>query len=95
MTIPIETANVINFQDLEVLIEETYDRYASIPEAFESHNNSFLFYTALKQSESSVEKYIQEWADWEEHWLNLEAIFIDLANKDLIPEGKYYILVSW
>lgn len=94
----LESAYFISDHELGQIAKDTYGQYFELVPDYECHNYSHKVFEVEKCS-------LHEWSDGETRLQKFietgysaflaPVLLADLANKGIIPEGKYVIDVSW
>lgn len=91
--------NVVDFSEFEGVFSEIYGVQFDICETLGVGNDCYVDYTIEK---GEISKDELNWALGELKKLDkydqatlYDALVTDAANKDLVPEGKYLIRISW
>jgi hypothetical protein len=91
---------VINYRDLERLIEQIYGRVVSIPATYEMGNDSYhdVDVTFVAKGDLDIELHntlMQGWLEDKSQYVDIEGVMCDLVLKGVFPARHYFIEVYW
>jgi hypothetical protein len=91
---------ILQYRDLERLIEEVYGRKISIPATYEMHNDSYHSLRLNDVEEDAIDmnlhnEAMDEWKAETNEYVDLELVMCDLILRGVFPARNYLIEVWW
>lgn len=91
---------IVQYRDLERLIEQIYGRTVSIPATYEMHNDSYHSLNLNDVEADGIDmdlhnEAMDEWKTAMDEYVDLELVMCDLILKGVFPAKNYLVEVWW